>query len=50
MMSKLYEKYNHQQYVHSCETVRSNTRKVHSSVTLSAAWQLNHKLHPHEGI
>ena len=50
MMSKLYKNYNHQQYVHSSETARSNTHKVHSLVTPSAAWQLNHKLHPHEGI
>ena len=30
--------------------VRSNTRKVHSSVTPSPAQQLNHRLCPHEGI
>ena len=31
-------------------TVRSNTRKVHSSVTSSAARQLNRRLHQHVGI
>ena len=30
--------------------VRSNTYKVHSSVTPFAAQQLNHKLCPHVGI
>ena len=30
--------------------VRSNTRKVHSSVTPSAAQQLSHRLHPNVGI
>ena len=30
--------------------VRSNTLKVHSSVTPSAARQLNRRLHPHVGI
>ena len=30
--------------------VRSNTHKVHPSVTPSAALQLKCRLHPHEGI
>ena len=30
--------------------VRSNTHKIHSLVTPSAAQQLNCRLHPHEGI
>ena len=31
-------------------SVRSNTRNEHSSVIPSAAMQLKHRLHPHEGI
>ena len=30
--------------------VRSNTHYVYPTVTPSAAWQLNHRLHPHVGI
>ena len=30
--------------------VRSNTRYVHCVVTPSAAWQLNHRLHPQRSI
>ena len=30
--------------------VRSNTHNVHSSVTPSAAQQLNRRLHPHVGV
>ena len=32
------------------DIVRSNTHNVHSLVTPSAAPQLKHRLHPHEGI
>ena len=36
--------------LHPPGDVRSNTHKVHSLVTPSAAQQLNHRLHPHVGI
>ena len=36
--------------LHPPRDVRSNTRYVHRVVTPSAAWQLNHRLHPHGGI
>ena len=36
--------------LHPPRDVRSNTRYVHLVVTPSAAWQLNHRLHPYRGI
>ena len=41
---------NHHHVCNICGIVRSNTCYVHLTVTPSAAWELDHRLHPHVGI